>query len=438
MSLQEKVEQARDDVAALEQLYAQAEADGESHAFREAVARCLAQQPHQTLFLAWAYRLKLLPENQNAGAERRTYWQSAIGISLGLGLVFLLLAGGKPPVPVPELERPQFWLGWSPALGLAVLAFLFAVNRVGARAYALCGIGIAALSVPVLLTFWHRTDFLAVLATLHFPFVIWAVIGGSVIHSQRNRAAQFHAFTVKSIEIILTGGIYLGAFLIFLMLTFGIFSVIDIKISERLMRNAVAWGMGSIAILSLASIYSPAVAPVAQNVTMGLTRLLGILTRLLLPLTLAVLAVYAIYFIPMFFWRPFEERNVLIVYNATIMAVLVLISLCVAHSDGQTRQQRSPVWYGLAILVSLTGLLNLYAVMAVMYRTLAFGLTPNRYAVLGWNVMTLLILGATLATLLRSPGHTWASDLRETLGRSSAYAAAWSLWVLLVLPFSFD
>ncbi len=161
------------------------------------------------------------------------------------------------------------------------------------------------------------------------------------------------------------------------------------------------------------------------------------MTRLLLPLTLGVLAIYTFYFIPVYFWRPFEERDVLIVYNATIIAILVLIALSVAYTDGQTLRQQTLLRYALHVLGILTGLLNLYALIAIVYRINAYGFTPNRYAVLGWNVITLIILVVIVATLWRAQPNTWAIKLRASLARMSILTVVWALWVLFILPLSF-
>ena len=57
MSLHDQILQVQNSVSDLRQLYRQVEADGEAHAFKEAISKCIAEQPQHTLFLAWAYRL---------------------------------------------------------------------------------------------------------------------------------------------------------------------------------------------------------------------------------------------------------------------------------------------------------------------------------------------------------------------------------------------
>lgn len=437
MSIKDAVQDAQNNAADLEQLYRQAITDGEAHTFNEAIEQCIVEQPQHTLFLAWAYRLDLLSATDTSETltEQNKHWQKAIGISMVLGFLFLLLSGNHPPVPFPNPEHAPFWLGWSPILALAILSFLS--TKTDSRHHTLWGIMIAVIGALMAVLFWGYSDTIAILVALHLPFVIWAAVGFCVVRQHNNPATQFHAFSVKSVETILTGGIYFGAFMIFLMLTYGIFKAMDIQFSDHTMQKAIAWGIGAISLLALASVYNPATSPTAQNWTSGLTRLLGILTRLLLPLTLGILAIYIFYFIPAYFWRPFEERNVLIIYNATIMAILVLVALSVAYTDGQTLRQQTLLRHALHVLCILTGLLNLYALSAIIYRTYTYGLTPNRYAVLGWNAITLLMLVVIIITIWRAQPKIWAIKLRRSLARISIFAIVWALWILLILPLSF-
>ena len=119
------------------------------------------------------------------------------------------------------------------------------------------------------------------------------------------------------------------------------------------------------------------------------------------------------------------------------MAILVLIALSVAYTDVQTHQQQTLLHHAFRILGVLTGLLNLYALVAILYRISTYGLSPNRYVVLGWNVVTLIMLVVIVITIWRAQSETWAQALRESLGRVSLLATVWALWVLLMLPLSF-
>jgi hypothetical protein len=180
-------------------------------------------------------------------------------------------------------------------------------------------------------------------------------------------------------------------------------------------------------------------APAAQDWTTGITRILRIITQLLLPLALCVLVVYVFYFIPAYFWRPFEEREVLAVYNATILAILVLLTLVVSGPvEERSPRQDTILRYAVQVLVGLVLFLNIYALVAIASRTFNFGLTPNRYAIFGWNMVTLVMLAVVIFRQWRGRSDSWIDNFRESIARVSVLAVVWALWALIGLPLSFD
>ena len=270
---------------------------------------------------------------------------------------------------------------------------------------------------------------------MHLPFVVWMVVGGSVALGLPDAASQFYAFLVKSVETVLTGGIYLIAGVVFGGLTIGIFSVLGVTLPEDNLRTVAAWGLGVIPILALASVYDPRSSPIEQNWALGLARIIRILTRLMLPLALAALAVYVFWFVPVYFWRPFMEREVLIVYNATIMAVIALLASIVSGSDEQRPRRHDLVLrYAILAMGVVTMLLNIYALAAIVSRIVEYGLTPNRHAVLGWNLVTLLMLGTIVTKVWQTKSKDWVLRFREAMGRAMIPAVGWGSWVLWGLP----
>ena len=153
----------------------------------------------------------------------------------------------------------------------------------------------------------------------------------------------------------MTAGVHLGAFMAFAGLTAGIFAVLDVTLPEALILSSIAWGIGAVPIVALASAYQPDRLPTLQDWDQGLAKTLRLLTRLLTPLALLVLAIYLFGYIPMHFGGAFEERELRMVYNATIVAML----LCGAASGRAERDNAMPR-YAMLALTMLTLALNLY------------------------------------------------------------------------------
>ena len=144
---------------------------------------------------------------------------------------------------------------------------------------------------------------------------------------------------------------------------------------------------------------------------------------------------YVCVFIPLYFWRPFGKREILIVYNATIMAVLALLAAsATGPDDARSEREDRILRYGILALGLLSILLNLYALAAIISRTAEFGLTPNRHTVLGWNVVTLAMLGTVVVRIWRCPPTDWVDGFRASLSRISILAVGWICWVVWGLP----
>lgn len=447
MNLKSQIEGAKGDAAGLERLYKQALAAGNEAAFKEAIGRCAGEHPEDVLFSAWAYRLDVLappaplvgPESQTVNQSQTRRWWTAVATSVALGVVYALFARGRPPIPIPGEAHPLFWIGWSPLTAIGILFYLAMVDRSQRRVYGYAGLAVIPFAVYTAVIAWSRTDDIAILSALHLPFVAWAAIGAALTLGHPDPARQCYAYLVKSVETVLVGGIYFAAGAIFLALTYGIFAVLGINLPEDDLQTVAAWGIGAIPVLALASVYDPVAAPVAQDWTTGLTRILRILSQLILPLALGVLVVYVFWFVPAYFWRPFQEREVLIVYNATILAILVLLTVVVSGLvDERSPRQDTILRYAVQVLVGLALFLNVYALAAIASRTFNFGLTPNRYAVFGWNIVTLLMLAVVGFEQWRGRSEPWAFIFRESIARVSLLAVFWTLWVLIGLPLSFD
>ena len=437
MTLRNKIEAASGDPAGLERLYRNSQAEGNEAAFKEALRQCEEEHPGDVLLEAWAHRLGLPVEGKEDGSPDRHWW-TLIGASVLLGALSAVLARGKPPVPFPEEGDVLFWIGWGPLVAVGLLAYLAWAERSTQRLtrYAVAAVAVAGVALYAGLTIGARTDDVALLGALHLPFLSWAAVGAALCLGYPNPARQSFAYLVKSVETVLTGGIFFGAGLIFVGLTYGIFAVLGIELPEEALRVLAAWAVGAIPLLALGSVYDATASPATQDGHAGLTRTLRILARLFLPLALGVLLVYVLWFIPVYFRKPFEEREVLIVYNATILAIMVLLTVVVSGPVGaRPVRQRSLFRYAVLGLGGLTLILNVYALAAVASRTLDSGLTPNRLAVIGWNVTTLLILTSVGVRLWRDRRQPWTRVFRESIGLLATLAAVWAASLLIALPF---
>ena len=186
--------------------------------------------------------------------------------------------------------------------------------------------------------------------------------------------------------------------------------------------------------LAVAAVYDPRRAPTQQEPT-GLARILRIMTWLLLPLALGVLAIYVFWFIPTYFWRAFDERDVLVIYNATIIAIQALLAAAVSTTNASGLQTNARFLRPAILSLTTLGLsLNVYALAAIVSRFLQYGFTPNRHAVLGWNMVTLLMLALLLSRAWPAKDENWIAVFRASMAQGMLLASAWAAWVVWGIP----
>jgi drug/metabolite transporter superfamily protein YnfA len=261
-------------------------------------------------------------------------------------------------------------------------------------------------------------------------------VGAFLVADHRDPANRF-AFLIKSLEAAIMGGLFAAAGGVFTGITIGLFEALNVEFPALVMRLFVAGGGGLIPVIATAVIYNPTVPPAEQAFSEGLSKLVAVLLRILLPLSLLVLLVY-LFFIPFNFRAPFENRDVLITYNAMLFAVVALLvgATPVSLDDVRPRLAR---WLrlGLVAVAVLALIVSLYALAAIVYRTVLDRLTPNRLTFIGWNVINIGLLSLVLISQARAGAGRWLQGLFAAYSAGTVAYAAWTLVTILALPWLF-
>lgn len=435
---------AAGDPEALETAYRRAKRNGQADAFAAEVRRRYEWGPGDVLMSAWFYRLATPEESPAAGpaagsqAEpvsvpgRRINWGLAVSVSVPLALVYWICTSDRLNLP---LGPPLLFLLWAPLAACALVVYLtLAAGRTRRDLWVA-----APLLVLAAYAWWfigqdrsqmhqYQTQML-----LHLPLVAWAAVGLHLLGTRLDDDNRF-AFLLKSAEVVLTGGVFFGAAGVFVAITVGLFSAIGIALDNAVMNAIVAAVAGLIPVLATAAVYDPGQTPAQQRFDQGLARLIGTVGRVFLPLTLLVGVVY-ILSIPANFARPFEQRDVLIVYNAMLFAVMGLMVIC-TPLPSEELQEPLQVWLrrGLILLAAMTVVVSLYAMAATVYRTALGGLTINRVTVIGWNGINIALLGVYLGLQFRAGLRGWLAASYRSFRYGMAAYALWTLCLVLVLP----
>jgi hypothetical protein len=446
MSYHDTVSALAGDAEQLEETYHAALKAGDTDAFQQAIEDSYAAAPENLLYAAWFYRLR------HGVARAKSFavaWGWVIPLAVVNGLLLwwlsddsrymIKMAATRAGVATDFLPAVVIWVG--PICAASVLIYLMVAGRKRWGLSALIGILLVAAGAYVMLVYPQAgtrpfQEQYLILMALHLPLLAWAGVGLFLVAQHRDPANRF-TFLIKSLEVFIMGGLFVAAGGLFTGISIGLFAALNIDFPDVVQRLFIAGGGGLIPVVATAVIYNPAVPPAEQAFQEGLSKMVALLLRILLPLTLLVLAVY-LAFIPFNFRAPFENRDVLIIYNGMLFAVVALLvgATPVSLADVSPRLGR---WLraGILAVTALALIVSLYALSAILYRTALDRLTPNRLAFIGWNVINIGLLVLVLFFQARARAGRWLQGLYRAYSAGTVAYTAWILAMILALPWLF-
>ena len=257
------------------------------------------------------------------------------------------------------------------------------------------------------------------LAVLHLPIALWLVVGIAYVGGrwfQNDRRMDFVRFSgelcIYYVLIALGGGVLTG-------LTVMMFNAIGVDAEWVAQEWLIPCGaMGAVII---GSWLVEAKQSVIENMA-------PVLTRLFTPLFTIVLLV----FLAAMVWtgNPIDvEREVLIGFDLLLVVVVGLVLYAASARDPQTPPN---LFDRLQLLLVVSALMvDVFALWAIATRITEFGLTPNRVAALGENLILLVNLAGSAwlyAGFLRSRTSFAALERWQV-----AYLPVYSAWAALVV-----
>lgn len=438
MNLIPEIQSAKNDPQKLEQLYQAAQGEGQTEDFQSALLACYEATPDNLLYAAWFFRFQQTTESA-AKSRRAVNWALAIPLSILTGLIFWLLSDFETLTYLDHLPLLALW--WSPIATMSALVFMaFTAKSNQIRAIAL-GLGLFAVTVYAMLVApgldvpWKINHYLD-LAAIHLPLLCWIALGISVLGLKSRREDRF-AFLIKSIEVMITAGLYLIAGMVLGGITIGMFEALSISLPDIWLRLIAAGGLGLLPVLAVASVYDPTVAPSAQDFDQGLSKFIATMMRLFLPLTLGVLVIY-ILVIPFNFLEPYENRDVLIVYNLMLFAIMgLLLGATPIRGDDLSPQLQKWLRRGIITVAILAVLVSIYAFSATVYRTIEGGLTINRLTIIGWNSINIFILLWLIYKQFKDGHKKWITSLHSVFSQATNAYLVWGLFLVILVPLLF-
>jgi hypothetical protein len=208
-------------------------------------------------------------------------------------------------------------------------------------------------------------------------------------------------------------------------MTIGLFSIIEMEISELYMENI---GIVGLAVL-------PVVAALLIDIYPDITsRIVPVIARIFTPLVFILVLVYLVA-ITISGIDLSKNRDFLIIFNLLLLGVMIIIVFSLSELDKSNIRKLNVILLFLLAVVTL--IIDLFAISAIISR-LSDGFTPNRTVVLISNILVLVNL------LLILPDFFLAGFKGRSLDRAEkiicVYLPVYFLYcvvVIFVFPFIF-
>ena len=398
----------------LESLYRQ-----DPDVFREAIDEAIHASPDSIVLHVWRARLEY--SQAVLGAKHRTKLWYALGICLVVGAL----------VRLPATAFGEWWYypRFTPLWIILGLASYFLIRRPD-RVLLITGVILATVVTSYVSLLpatrlgedWYYTDSV-VMALIHLPIALWCYLGLAFLgDSWRDARARIRFLRYNGELVILTSVVGLSG-MVLSGLTLALFQLIDLSIEEWYFSNvgifcAVAVPVGATYLFDAVFNRHIAIAPVLAHVFAPLF-LIMIVTYLVVALAEGA--------------NPFIDRSSLITFNGLLLLVLGISIFSLV--ERKTGADVGLVDYINLALVSLTLVINVIALSAILFRIASFGFTPNRVAVLGVNVIALVHLAWILVTYIRLVRRKIRPDAMDrVVGNYLPVYSAWAAVVAFLLP----
>ncbi|MCM0059919.1 MAG: hypothetical protein NBV57_03585 [Algoriphagus sp.] len=265
-----------------------------------------------------------------------------------------------------------------------------------------------------------------ILACIHLPLFLWGMLGLVFSGSEPKNLSKRLTYLQYNGETIIVGGILLLAGGLLTGITIGLFSLIGLNIEEIYFQYIAVYGLAAAPLLATL---------ITQSNPELVNKVPPIVAKIFSPLVLIMLTCYLIA-IAYAGKDPYSDRDFLLLFNLLLLGVMALIFFSVVESV-EEKKVGLMTW----VLVSLsliTLLVNGIALSAIAFRISEWGITPNRIAVLGVNLVMLVHLVMVCRQLIQTlRGKSKLEEVGLTLVRYLPIYLLWTAIVTFLFPLLF-
>jgi hypothetical protein len=257
------------------------------------------------------------------------------------------------------------------------------------------------------------------LVYIHMPLLMWCLYGLIYIDFDLKDLRKRIEYIRHNGDLAVMGALILIAGGILAIITFGLFQAIGIQI-EKFYTNYI---------MLIGAVSAPVVTTfILKNYTLLTNKIAPIIANIFSPLVLVTLIIYLIA-IAVSGKDPYNDRDFLLIFNIMLIGVMGIIVFSVSETSMVMKQKFNEMV--LFILSIVTLVINLIALSAIFYRLGEYGLTPNRLAILGSNI--LIFINLIMITIDLFKINFKKSELQTVELTISKYLPVYIIWTVIVV-----
>lgn len=272
----------------------------------------------------------------------------------------------------------------------------------------------------------HSESHTLILACVHLPLLLWAVLGFAFIGGEMKNVEKRLDYlnyngdlVVITTLVLIAGGLLTG-------ITIGLFSLIGFNIEDFYFKYIVMVGFAA----------SPIVGTyIIQTNPQLVNKVSPVIAKIFSPLVLVTLVIYIIAII--FSGQdPYNDREFLLIFNALLIGVMAIILFALVGTSNTTKSQAGTLI--LFLLSVMTIIVSVIALSAIIFRIATYGITPNRLAVLGGDALISINLFMVTYQLFRALGKRTTIDrVKMSIAGFLPYYVIWAAIVTFLFPLIF-
>lgn len=266
------------------------------------------------------------------------------------------------------------------------------------------------------LPFAEKND-VYILSCIHLVVVLWFILGVAFT-GELNSSGKWLSFLKYNGDLVVITALIVIASGIMSAITINLFSLTGINIEKYYFQYIVISGL-------------PAAPIVGTWLIQGNPQLVGkvspVIAKIFSPLVFVMLVIY-IGAIVVTGKNPYNDREFLTIFNALLIGVMAIIFFSIAGTANHTKRM-AEIWI-LALLSAVTVVANGIALSAILFRMSEGGVTPNRSAVLGANILILINLLLVSTQLFKTASGK--KDITAVENAITGFLPVYFVWGVIV------